>query len=283
MVSTRLPHLEFAPPPSPGAGRALVLALIIHGLLLLALTWGVHWQDQSQDMSVEAELWSSIPQPVAAKGQTPEPVQDVVQADPKPTPTPRPQPAQPVTPAKPLVDPQIAIDQQKKKEAQDKAREEAKAKREAKLQEDKEKKAAQAKERERQQAEELKRAEERHLDEVKRLRGLAEATGNATDTGKAVKAAGPSASYLGRLRARIKPNITFSDAQLQTVVGNPAAEVVVICSPSGQIMGVKLKVKSGNDAWDQAVLNAVDKTGSFPRDENGNMPSEITFSMRPRD
>ena len=88
---------------------------------------------------------------------------------------------------------------------------------------------------------------------------------------------------MGRLRARIKPNITFSDAQLQTVLGNPASEVVVICSPSGQIIGKKLKVSSGNDAWDQAVLNAVEKTGTLPRDENGNMPSEITFSLRPRD
>ena len=188
-----------------------------------------------------------------------------------------------MAPTKTVVDPQIAIDKQKKKEAQDKAREEAIAKREAKLKEAKDKKAEKAKELERQKAEELQRAEERHQDEVKRLRGLAEATGSATDAGKAVKAAGPSASYLGRLRARIKPNITFSDAQLQTVVGNPAAEVVVTCSPSGQIIGVKLKVKSGNEAWDQAVLNAVDKTGSFPRDENGNMPSEITFSLRPRD
>jgi colicin import membrane protein len=42
-------------------------------------------------------------------------------------------------------------------------------------------------------------------------------------------------------------------------------------------------VSSGNDAWDQAVLNAVEKTGTLPRDENGNMPSEITFSLRPRD
>jgi colicin import membrane protein len=270
----------------------MVLALLVHGLLLLALTWGVHWRDQPQELSVEAELWSAIPQPVAAKGNTPEPVEEVVQPDPKPAPPPPPPPApvKEVAPAKTVVDPQIAIDKQKKKAVEDKAREEAQAKREAKLkeakdkaQEAKDKKAEKAKERERQKAEEIQRAEERHQEEVKRLRGLADATGASTDTGKAIKAAGPSASYLGRLRARIKPNITFSDAQLQTVVGNPAADVIVTCSPSGQIIGVKLKVKSGNDAWDQAVLNAVDKTGSFPRDENGNMPSEITFSLRPRD
>ena len=263
----------------------MVLALLVHGLLMLALTWGIQWQNQDQELSVEAELWSSIPQPVAALGNTPEPVEEVVEPDPQPEPPPPtpPKPVKEVAPTKTVVDPQIAIDKLKKKEAEDKAREEEKAKRNAKLKEAKDKKADKAKELEKRKAEDQQRAEERHLEEVKRLRGLADATGTVTDTGKAVKAAGPSASYLGRLRARIKPNITFPDAQLQAVVGNPAAEVVVICSPSGQVIGKKLKVSSGHDAWDQAVLNAVEKTGILPRDENGNMPSEITFSFRPRD
>lgn len=283
------PHLEFAPPPAPGAGRAALLALLVHALLVLALTWGIHWQDQTQDLSVEAELWAATPQPVAAKAEpTPEPVEEEVKPEPPPP------PVKEVAPPKPVVDPQIAIDKQKKKEAQlqareealAKAREEAQAKRDAKLkaaQERKDKKAREAQELADRKAEEAQRAEERHQEDVKRLKGLADATGATTDTGKAVKAAGPSADYLGRLRARVKPNITFPDSQLQSVVGNPAAEVEVTCSPSGQIIGVKLKVKSGNQAWDQAVLNAVEKTGSLPRDENGSIPSKISFSFRPRD
>jgi TonB family protein len=131
--------------------------------------------------------------------------------------------------------------------------------------------------------EEAKKAEERHQEEVKRLRGLADATGTPADTGKVVKAAAPSATYLGKLRAKVKPNIVFSDTQLLSVVGNPAAEVEVTCSPSGQIIGAKLSVSSGNAAWDQAVLNAVEKTGSLPRDESGNVPNKIAFLFRPRD
>jgi colicin import membrane protein len=173
----------------------------------------------------------------------------------------------------------IAVEKQKRKEAEDKAKEEAKAKREAKLKEAKEKAEA-AKEK---KAEEAKKAEERHQEEVKRLRGLADATGTPADTGKVVKAAAPSASYLGKLRAKVKPNIVFSDTQLLSVVGNPAAEVEVTCSPSGQIIGAKLSVSSGNAAWDQAVLNAVEKTGSLPRDESGNVPNKIAFLFRPRD
>ena len=277
------PHLEFAPPPAPGAGRAIALALFVHALLVLALTWGIHWQDQPQELSVEAELWAAVPQAVAAQAPpAPEPIEEEVQADP-PTPTPPPPPVKELAPAKPTVDPPIAIDKQKKKDAEEKALEEAQAKREAKLKEAQDKKEAKAKESAERKAEEAQRAQARHQEEVLRLRGLADATGTPADKGKAAKAASPSAEYLSRLRARVKPNITFADSQLQSVVGNPAAEVEVSCSPSGLILSATLKVKSGNNAWDQAVLNAVEKTASLPRDEEGNIPSKISFSFRPRD
>ena len=273
----------------------MFLALFVHALLVLALTWGVQWRDQPQDMSVEAELWSSIPQPVAAKGEDLEALEEVVKPPPKPEVQPEPKPTPPPPPAKAKPDNtaakvDIAVEKQKRKEAEDKAKEEAKAKREAKLKEAKEKaeaakekKAEKAKELARLKEEEAKKAEERHQEEVKRLRGLADATGTPADTGKVVKAAAPSASYLGKLRAKVKPNIVFSDTQLLSVVGNPAAEVEVTCSPSGQIIGAKLSVSSGNAAWDQAVLNAVEKTGSLPRDESGNVPNKIAFLFRPRD
>lgn len=92
-----------------------------------------------------------------------------------------------------------------------------------------------------------------------------------------------SNTYLGRLRARVRPNITFSDSQLQAVKGNPEAEIEVICSSTGEILGRKLTRSSGYLAWDEAVLNAIEKTGTLPRDENGNMPPKISFVFRPRD
>ena len=92
-----------------------------------------------------------------------------------------------------------------------------------------------------------------------------------------------SAVYLGRLRARVRPNITFAESQLQTVKGNPEAEVEVTCSRSGEITSMKLTRSSGNSAWDEAVMNAIEKTGTLPRDENGNVPPKITFGFRPRD
>ena len=89
-MSSSHAHLEFAPVPDSGNGRALVLAVGVHALLLLALNWGTLWSQQPQDMSVEAELWSAIPQPVAAKSELP-PEPEV-----PPTPEPEPQPAPPV-------------------------------------------------------------------------------------------------------------------------------------------------------------------------------------------
>ena len=60
-------RLDFAPPPQPAAVRAFLLAILAHVLLLLALTWGINWDRDSQDVAAEAELWSGVPQ------QQPEP------------------------------------------------------------------------------------------------------------------------------------------------------------------------------------------------------------------
>ena len=271
-------HLEFAPTSDGGQGRALILALAVHALLLLALHWGTLWSQQPQDMSVEAELWSAIPQPVAPKSELP-PEPDV---PPTPEPEPQPEPPSPVAPpvkpsetAKPVVDPQIAIDKLKKKQVEEKlqqAQEDKKAKRKAEKEEEAKLKA-----------QEKKEAEARHQAAVKRLQSMAGSAGTPVDTGVAAKASGPSASYIGRLRAKVKPNITFPDNLLQNVVGNPTAEVEVTCSPSGKIEDVNLLKPSGNKAWDDAVVNGLYKTAMLPRDVDGSVPTRLVFSFRPRD
>ena len=271
-------HLEFAPTSDGGQGRALILALAVHALLLLALNWGTLWSQQPQDMSVEAELWSAIPQPVAPKSELPpEPY-----VPPTPEPEPQPEPPSPVAPpvkpsetAKPVVDPQIAIDKLKKKQVEEKlqqAQEDKKAKRKAEKEEEAKLKAKEKQE-----------AEARHQAAVKRLQSMAGSAGTPVDTGVAPKASGPSASYIGRLRAKVKPNITFPDNLLQNVVGNPTAEVEVTCSPSGKIEDVNLLKPSGNKAWDDAVVNGLYKTAMLPRDVDGSVPTRLVFSFRPRD
>ena len=252
-------HLEFAPAPNGDNGRALVLAVGVHALLLLALNWGTLWSQQPQDMSVEAELWSAVPQPAAPKAELP-PEPDVPPT-PEPEPQPEPPPVKPAEAPKPVVDPQIAIDKLKKKQAE----KEEETKRKA------------------QEKQEAKEAQTRHQEAVKRLQSMAGSAGTPVDTGVAPKASGPSASYIGRLRAKVKPNITFPDNLLQNVAGNPTAEVEVTCSPSGKIEDVNLVKSSGNSAWDEAVLNGLRKTAMLPRDVDGSVPTRLVFSFRPRD
>jgi colicin import membrane protein len=111
------------------------------------------------------------------------------------------------------------------------------------------------------------------------MQGMAGASGEENSKGTALKASGPSASYAGRIIARIKPNITFTE----DVAGNPKAEVEVRTSPDGTIISRKLLSSSGNKAWDEAVLKAIDKTATLPRDEDGRVPPILVISFRPKD
>jgi colicin import membrane protein len=187
-------------------------------------------------------------------------------------------------------------EEQKRKDDEARAKEEAKRKEEdeaKRLEEEskhkeettkrKEEEAKRKEEETKRLLEEKKEAEQRRQEQIKRLKGLGETSTGPTDKASAAKASAPSGTYLGRLRARVRPNITFADSQLQTVKGNPEAEVEVTCSATGEITSKKLIRTSGNLAWDEAVMNAIEKTGTLPRDENGNMPPKISFSFRPKD
>lgn len=259
-------RFEFEPPRTrDGVLRAYGLALLIHGLLLAALTWGVSWHRSDTSLSVEAELWSAVPQQAAPKPVEPEP-------QPQPTPPP---PAPPKVEAPQPSEADIALARERKaKEAAELERE--KREREKKLAEEKKKKELEAK---RKEQEEAKLRDQLRKDNLKRMAGLAGATGAPTATGTAQRSSGPSSSYAGRIRARIKPNIVFPD-ELAT---NPSAEVEVRTSPDGTIVGRKLLKSSGVANWDEAVLKAIDKTETLPRDEDGVVPSPMTIIFRPKD
>ena len=49
-------RLDFAPPPPPGMVRAFVLAIAAHLLLMLALTWGVNWKRDTENMAPDYEV-----------------------------------------------------------------------------------------------------------------------------------------------------------------------------------------------------------------------------------
>jgi colicin import membrane protein len=79
--------------------------------------------------------------------------------------------------------------------------------------------------------------------------------------------------------ARIKPNVVFTDV----APGNPRAEVEVRTAPDGTITSRKLNKSSGNAAWDEAVLRAIDRTISLPKDTDGRVPPSLVIGLRPLD
>jgi colicin import membrane protein len=299
-------------PRAPGGrGPALVLALLAHAVLIAMLAFGVHWRS-GQPAAVSAELWSAVPQAAAPRaaepGATPPPraaVREAVPPTRPPTPTPpapTPNPAPVPTPkAAALPDPQIAIEQARREatrraelEQQREARAERaqQAKQEAQRERTERERARQAAQdksaaaaaktererasREQADAQRLTATREANL---KRIQGLAGASGGPADTGSALHSSGPSASYPGRIMARIKPNILFTDL----VDGNPMATVEVRLSPDGAIVARRLVKPSGVRAWDDAVLRAIDRTEVLPRDVDGRVPASFQIDFRLRD
>ena len=291
-----LAHNEFAPPPVGGFGRSLSFALFMHFLLLAALTWGVQWKTEPNNLSASAELWSAMPVEAAPAANEPEPSppEPVKKAEPQIEPKPTPPAPSKVSAAAEREAADIALKKEKEKEKKLQEKKEAELEKKKKLEKEKREKEKLEKEKAKEKAKEIEKkkkedakkavAEEKRNDalrneNLKRMQGMAGASGDENARGSALKASGPSPSYAGRIRARIRPNITFTE----DVAGNPKAEVEVRTSPDGTIISRKLLSSSGNKAWDEAVLKAIDKTATLPRDEDGRVPPVLEISFRPKD
>ncbi len=196
-----------------------------------------------------------------------------------------------------------ALEKKKKKEAEDKAAQEKAAKEKAAKDKAAQEKVAQEKKEldkkktaEKAKADEKKRLQEQARQEaqdkaddasaqamrqenLQRMQGMAGASGGPNATGTALKSSGPSASYAGRLVGRIKPNITYPG----DMIGNPRAEVEVRVAPDGTITSRRIVQSSGNKAWDDAVLRAIDKTEILPKDTDGRVPPFMVLGFRPLD
>ncbi|MGQ9724662.1 MAG: cell envelope integrity protein TolA, partial [Tepidimonas sp.] len=65
-------HHDLSPPPPRGGWAPWALALLAHGLLALALAWGLDWQRETTTVA-SAELWAALPQVAAPRAQEPPP------------------------------------------------------------------------------------------------------------------------------------------------------------------------------------------------------------------
>lgn len=279
-------------------GRGLVLALIAHGLLILALSYGLHWRSDNS-AAFEAELWSAVPQVAAPREEAP--------------PEPEPEAPKPDLKAAQQRAQQEAAEQQQQREAEiaiakdkkrkeEKAREEAaklereKAAKEREAKEAKEKAAKDAKdkaakeEQERKKALDAKAAKEAkeakeadarrealRQENLRRIQGMA--GGTPGSTGTAAQNSAPSAGYAGRIKGKIRPLIIYADDGS----ANPTAEVQVTLGPDGRILGTKVLKASPDGDWDRAVLRAIEKAETLPRDVDGRVPPVLILTFRPRE
>jgi len=299
------PHLEFAPPPQPGAGRAWLAAGLVHGLLFLALGLATAWKTQPQTIQAEAELWSATPQAAAPRLQEPPP-----EPEPEPAPQPEPKPTfKPIPPPPPAPEPQaerldaqIALEkkkqQEKKKEAEKteklKAEKEKKAKEKAEKEkaelkrkerekEDKakekaakEKKAQEEKERDKKKAAEKANAEKADAakteamrnENLKRMQGMAGASGGENATGSALKSSGPSSSYEGKIVREFMDKTKGQDR----LPGTWTVVVSVRANALGEILNCRVITPSGSQAFDDWVINRIRKMERVPKDVDGKIP-----------
>ena len=277
-----MPRDALMPRQPAGMGAGLVLALLVHGLLIVALAFGVAWRSSEPD-AVEAELWAAVPQLAAPPAPPPVP-KPVEVKPPEPAPAPK---REPVPAPEPAPDAQIAIEKARREEAKRAELKREEIKREERKREEakREQQRAEAERKKTELAEkektkkEAEQAEARHQANVRRMLGQAGAAANGSPGGTAAQSAGPSAGYAGRIKARIRPNIVLTD----NVDGNPLATVEVRLAPDGTITSRKLVKSSGAKAWDDAVLRAVDKTEMLPRDIDGRVPPVIEIDFKPRE
>ena len=253
-----------------GLGRGAMLALVVHGGLLVALAIGVSWRS-SEPTGATAELWAAVPEfaapppPPVAEAAPPAPLQPEPKAEPKAEP-------------EPSRDAEIAIEKAKRERKAEVDRQRLLAEQEAQ----RKKREAQELQRKQLLVEKAEKAEQARIeklreDNLKRMQGQAGSAPTVTATGSAARDAGPSAGYAGRIIARVKPNIVFTD----TIVGKPTASVEVRSAPDGTIVGRRLVKSSGNKDWDEAVLRALDRTEILPRDTDGRIPSPMTIDFTP--
>ena len=126
-------------------------------------------------------------------------------------------------------------------------------------------------------------AEKVRADQLARLRAAAGAEGGSGGTsGSGVGGGGNALSgWTDKVIKKVKPLIVFNP---ESVSGNSAAVVKVNLAPDGAILSTGLITSSGNVSWDRAVLLALSRAESLPKDDNGKIPQrEVKLTFKPKD
>ena len=126
-------------------------------------------------------------------------------------------------------------------------------------------------------------AEKVRADQLARLRAAAGAEGGSGGTSGSGVGGGGNAppGWTDKVVKKVKPLIVFNP---ESISGNPAAVVKVNLAPDGAILSTDLISSSGNAGWDRAVLLALTRAESLPKDDNGKIPQrEVKLTFKPKD
>lgn len=261
------------PAPTFTAGA---LALGVHVLFALLLVFGVSWQTQPP-APVMVDLWEALP---PARPPRPEP---------PPEPAPQPEVAPPEQP-EPVVkeppSPQVPDIALEKKKAEAERLKELKATLAA---EEKARAEEAKKAHDKELAEKKKRELLRQMDEEdlqRRVEDEARLAKQAEARAAAGKRQAEMASIIGEYRDRISAKVRGHTRLPDNLVGNPEVRCLVKLLPTGEVKGVRVTKSSGNAAYDEAVVRAIEKSSPLPlpddRDARAAFVPELSFVHRPK-
>jgi colicin import membrane protein len=238
--------------------------MVAHLLLIAMFTIGINWRTSAPG-GVEVELWDSTP--VVERTETPPPApmkEEVADIAVKKKPVEKEPPKKEVVKEVPKPAKVTPPKEKVKEPEKPKKAEEAKALTPAQI------KANAA-------------AEKARADQLARLRAAAGAEGGSGgQVGNNVGGGGNAPpAYADKVRRKIKPLIVFNP---ESTTGNPAVVVLVDLAPDGAILKRSVLSSSGVQSWDQAILQALDRAETFPKDDNGVIPMrQMKLTFKPKD
>ena len=240
--------------------RALSFSLIAHLGLLAFLMIGIQWRS-STPAGVEVELWDSVPQvntPATPeiKTEAKEEAADIAIKKKKlEKEVPKKEPVKEIAKPKPAPPPEKpAVQKVEPPKAMSAAEVKANA-----------------------------AAEKVRADQLARLRAAAGAEGGSGGSSGSGVGGGGNAppGWTDKVIKKVKPLIVFN---AESVSGNPAAVIKVELAPDGAILSTSILTSSGIEAWDRAVLLALSRAQSLPKDDSGKIPlRQVKLTFKPKD
>ena len=251
--------------------RAFTFSLVAHLGLLAFLVIGINWNN-STPSGVEVELWDSAPQ---------------VESPPEPElKTEAKEEAADIAVKKKKVEkepPKKEVVKETPKTAKPPPPKEKEKEKEKPKKEDPPKKVETPKATSPAETKANAAAEKVRADQLARLRAAAGAEGGSGGAvGSGVGGGGNAPpGWTDKVIKKVKPLIVFNP---ESVSGNPAAVIQVTLAPDGAILSTSILNSSGNASWDRAVLLALSRAESLPKDDNGKIPQrEVKLTFKPKD